>query len=345
MNQVSVKIPGKVMLAGEYSVLFGGSALAATVKNQMDIFAETHHEGRCRLDSSLLNQTTEFSVSDEPTGPFELFFSSALSGMRRHNISGASISVRGDLSPEFGFGSSSALRLGTAVALKTLASGHKEDTYWEEAKEAYNLQKKSQSQASGYDIVTQYMGGVTLLTPSQSQSEQAMNWPGRVTIFPSGAVQRLNQIVHVFVGGKGAPTTATIKSTLSWLKEHDLLETLKEASEKLISAFKTVLQDNEEAPTIDPLIRAVSEHRSIFSAAPAFPTALLTALQDIEGFDKEFSFKTTGAGGEDSVLLIAYESKISQAVSVLAQLGWSKIDTPFAHEGLSIACTQSGEES
>ncbi len=341
MNQVSVKIPGKVMLAGEYSVLFGGSALAATVKNQMDITAESHDAGRCHLDSELLKDATEFSTSDEPNGPFALFFTSALSGMRRHNISGAKVSVKGNLQPEFGFGSSSALRFGTAVALKTLASGTKEDTYWEEAQEAYKLQKKSQSQASGYDIVTQYMGGVTLLTPEKSDTQHSPTWPGRVTVFPASAVERLNQIVHVFVGGKGAPTTSTIKSTLTWLQEEDLLTALGEASEALIAAFRAALQDSAETPNLTPLLNAVCKHRAIFAHAPTFPNALLTALAAVEDFGKDFSFKTTGAGGEDSVLLVGYQEQITEATQVLAKLGWAKIESPFSERGLGVECTQS----
>lgn len=336
MNQVSVKIPGKVMLAGEYSVLFGGSALAVTVKNQMDIVAEAHTAGRCLLDSALLSEKTEFSTADKPDGPFALFFTAALSGMRRHDIAGASISVKGDLQPEYGFGSSSAIRLGTAVALKTLASGQK-DTYWEEAQEAYNLQKKSQSQASGYDIVTQYVGGLTMLTPDSDHDVPA--WPGRVTVFPASAVQNLNQIVHVFVGGRGAPTTATIKSTLSWLKEENLLADLSAASEKLIAAFKAALQDSQEDKYLADLVEAVCTHRRIFSGAPTFPRSLLTALEKIEGFDTQFSFKTTGAGGEDSVLLIGRAAHIKDASKVLAKQGWTKIDSPFSERGLEVACS------
>jgi mevalonate kinase len=336
MNQVSVKIPGKVMLAGEYSVLFGGSALSATVKNQMDIVAEVHADGRCLLDSALLNDKAEFSTADEPDGPFALFFTAALSGMRRHNIAGASISVKGNLQPEFGFGSSSALRLGTAVALKTLASGQK-DTYWEEAQEAYKLQKKSQSQASGYDIVTQYLGGVTMLTPDTGHEVPA--WPGRVTIFPSSAVQKLNQIVHVFVGGKGAPTTATMKSTLSWLKEENLLPDLKVLSEKLISAFKAALQESQEQVNLSDLISTVCKHRRIFEGAPSFPRSLLSALENVDGFGTNFSFKTTGAGGEDSVLLIGLPNHIENASKVLAKQGWSKIDSPFRESGIEVLCS------
>jgi mevalonate kinase len=340
MNQVSVKIPGKVMLAGEYSVLFGGSALAATVKNQMDIVAEAYTDGCCLLDSALLNQTSELSTSDEPDGPFALFFTAALSGMHRHNIPGASISVKGNLQPEYGFGSSSALRLGTAVALKTLASGQK-DTYWEEAQEAYNLQKKSQSQASGYDIVTQYVGGLTMLTPDTNRD--VPTWPGRVTVFPSSAVAKLNRIVHVFVGGKGAPTTTTIKSTLSWLKEKDLLGELNSASENLIAAFQAALQDNDGDEKLSTLIKAVCAHRSIFADAPSFPKSLLIALKQVDGFGKDFSFKTTGAGGEDSVLLIGLQKHIEDACKVLAKQGWSKIDSPFSESGIEVVCSAAKE--
>lgn len=340
MTSVSVKIPGKVMLAGEYSVLFGGSALAATVKNQMEVTATTHTDGRCLLRSAMWKKPIDCATDETSQGIHGPLLEAALLGMKRNNINGAAISISGNLKPEYGFGSSSALRLGTSVALKSLSTGIMAETYWDEAKEAYLQQKNAQQQASGYDIVTQYVGGVALFNPAIS--EERVIWPGRITLFPKRTIKTLNSIVHVFVGGKGAPTTKTMQGTLSWLEDNQLMPAVVAASEHLIEAFKNAL--NRNGNSLDDLIRAAAAVRTIFSHAPAFPDWLTDLFDSLPGFDETFTVKTTGAGGEDAILLIGNENAITAPAALLVERGWRQLKKPFACAGTSVQITTALEE-
>lgn len=331
MTSVSVKIPGKVMLAGEYSVLFGGAALAATVKNKMEVTATPHTEGRCLLASAMWKTPIECGTDETSDGTHGPLLEAALAGMKRNNLSGAAISVSGNLKPEYGFGSSSALRLGTSVALKSLSAGIAAETYWDEAKEAYHQQKKAQQQASGYDIVTQYVGGITLFNPPVSGGPNI--WPGKITVFPKSAIKTLNSIVHVFVGGKGAPTTQTMTSTLVWLQNHELMPSVVDASERLIHAFRQALINHK---TGSELISAVAAVRTIFAKTPSFPSWLADLLSVLPGYDTTFTFKTTGAGGEDAILLIGDEGSVAPAADVLTAHGWRLLKKPFSDGGTSV---------
>jgi mevalonate kinase len=338
MTQVSVHIPGKVMLAGEYSVLYGGRALAATVKHQMVVTASGHAPGTCRLTSNLWPDPLEVQTSLPASGDLPPFVISALAAVKKHHLDGAAVSVSGSLDPAHGFGSSSALRLGTSIALKTLATGRQADTYWEEAIEAYHQQRAAQQRASGYDIVTQYMGGLTLYAPGQPAESAGAGWPGRITTFPPESVRRLNQIFHVFVGGKGAPTTETMRSTTSWMEDGDRKTIFVQRSEQLIDCILATLQ--ARSGDLSDLIAAVREHRLVFAGAPAYPAWLDQVLGTLPGADSAFSWKTTGAGGEDAVLLIGTDSDIEAPAAVLQGRGWERILRPFTPEGASVQIQQ-----
>lgn len=335
MTTVSVQIPGKVMLAGEYSVLYGGRALAATVKNQMTVTVSDHESGKCRLTSNLWDDVVEFATDSKPDASQPPLLVSALSGIRRYHIGGASIDVTGDLSPEFGFGSSSALRLGTQVALKTYAEGHEAETYWEEATEAWRLQRNAQRRASGYDIVTQYLGGLTLFSPGARSDGATPHWPGPITVFPEDMVRRLNQIVHIFVGGKGAPTSETVQGMTAWLEERHLTGELVRLSENLITKFLQALKMTTDE-SLTSLNAAVAAHRALFAASPSYPAWLDKTLGKIPGVDSAFSYKTTGAGGEDAVLLIGADTATQKATEALEARGWRQVRRPFTSTGTSV---------
>lgn len=334
MTKVSVHIPGKVMLAGEYSVLYGGRALAATVKHHMVVTVTDHEKGKCRLTSNLWDDALEVRTDLNPDDGQPPLVSSALSAIKKNQINGATVDVRGNLDPAHGFGSSSALRLGTSIALKTFACGRGADTYWEEAIDAFRQQKTAQKRASGYDIVTQYVGGLTLYTPAARMVDGREAWPGRITTFPKETVRRLNQIFHVFVGGKGAPTTETMGSTTAWLEQENRTAHLVHLSEQLIDAVLTALKSR--SGNLSQLTQAVGAHRTFFAQSPAYPPWLDAELAPLAGADESFSWKTTGAGGEDAVLLIGTESAVEDAADKLQRRGWQRLKRPFAPEGTSV---------
>jgi mevalonate kinase len=328
VKHVTVKIPGKVMLAGEYSVLNGGSALATTVDRYMTVEVIEKPAVRGMTLRSELWDEDKTLPKDPDEKQSEPLMGAAAFAMNRYNISGLDLEVISDLDVSFGIGSSSALRLGVLTAISAIKDPA--GVYsWNKAEDAWSIQRRSQSKSSGYDIATQLCGGIINFTPTDHSLDQSTE------VLSDLADSDLTDYVQVFVGGKGAPTKSIMLDTLGWLKSNDSSEQLESLNNKLINEFLNVL-DGEEHAEVSTLIGATADHRGFFENSPHFPETLLEKLKSLPGFDKTFSFKTTGAGGEDAILIVGKPDGRKEAFSTLAASGWLPLDAEFTQSGMEI---------
>ena len=142
------------------------------------------------------------------------------------------------------------------------------------------------------------------------------------------------------IGGKGAPTTPLMNSTKSWLDNGSGWQKLHEYSEHLILAMKVLLSgDAAETGSSNGLqetINATGNLRRFFKDSPGFPVMVDQALNQVPGLDQNWTWKTTGAGGEDAILLIGKKSDTRSAAESLAKSGWVELDRPFARLPVTI---------
>ena len=331
MKQVVVKVPGKVMLAGEYDVLEGGCALASSIDRYLTAtLTQSDSIEGCEVHSNLWPQAQTIPAAGEShyTDPL---LEAASFGMQKYQSNGLKIVIDSDLDVEFGVGSSSALRLAVLTGMAVLADS--ENLYsWERAEFALELQKKAQSAASGYDIATQLCGGVIAFTPNA-------DFAGSVRAIENTDFDAINEFFHIFIGGAGAPTGSVMATTRDWLNKNDRHAALKIVSKTLndsmLDWFATHNNDLQ-------LIAAIKNHRQFFEASPHFPKRILESLSLLEGFDKSFTFKTTGAGGEDALLIIGHENDMIEATTSLQNIGWKKLNSQFCVTGLEVCLD--GEE-
>ncbi len=309
------------MLAGEYSVLKGGRALASTISSGLIAEIELSN---CTSDfeiaSDLWPEPTRVSVASEqdihdPLTECVRDFARDL-GIR----SGGTVKIRSQLNISHGLGSSSAMRLAVADAMQKASGQHQVDS-WQVPELAYRSQLKRQGRASGYDIATQWLGGSVLFKRSDLQP-----WPGTVRQIP-GLSDALNRWVHPLVGGAGAPTTAQLASTSQWLDQTDGWSALLDASESLIDELIQLTVSSDELPA--NLINAVKNHRKIFENAPNFPRRLFDELRRLSQFDQTWTAKTTGAGGEDAILIFAAPEQMELVELAAGELGWQKLSGFF----------------
>lgn len=335
---VSVRIPGKVMLCGEYSVLTGGRALSATLDRHLVVrIRKKAGLGGANIASDIWDSPRFVAQNAAPTG--EPLLDAVTRGMQLFDVQNIELRIDSELDLKFGFGSSSALRLGVLLGLDEMArAAHGEPLVrprhelHKMAKEAYLLQKKAQSQASGYDVATQLVGG--LIEFEKGDDDQS--WPKCAAHCEPRLQQSLPHLVHLYGGGTGAPTTALVTSTLGWLDQENLLPTLAEANEGLRLAFLAALKSPEDKSLMRDLTSAVRTQRQLFAASPRYPLHLAQVLEAIPGCDEQWSFKTTGAGGEDALLLIGWTADLTQATSALKQLGWQRIAVGFETAGARV---------
>lgn len=363
---IKVRVPAKVMLAGEYAVLAGGRALAVT----LDCWLLAHLSWRSHSGISVAsNHWREPRHIDEPSLDAQrwqdtpLLHATAINAAT-YGIDRANFAIASDIQVSDGIGSSSALRLAVSMAMAEAshawptsnsqsaayqpnaatadpALGNKtagldglvQQRDWQPARMALALQRAAQGSASGYDVATQFVGGLVQFTGADSLAD----WPGSVATLPSPSVHALSQLVQVFVGGKGAATGPLLQSTQAWLLANGVWAEFCQRSDALVKAFDQALAEGKvQSESAYALYRACAAHRQLLSAAPAFPHEIAAALAKIPGIDQEFSWKTTGAGGDDAILLIGAPSHRGQAEAVLRRLGRRPLGVDFTDRGAEL---------
>jgi len=318
LKSVTVRVPGKILLAGEYAVLDGHPALSMAVDRYLTVTLTASDAHGWILESDLwpeariLNQTSAEDMASEPL--------LQVADFAQHHFALPHIrcQIQSDLDIRFGLGSSTALRLGVllaATALQQDSSTLSQSEILEAAALCFHMQRVQQSFASGYDVLTQALGGVMLWTPDYR------NWPGTSlkTLDPKPLAQYLN----IFVGGKGAPTKKVGCSVRQALADAMLQKSFYEASNQVIQSWLQVWQEGLAA--LPGLCRDIAAQRRIFANLPYFPEHLFHGLATLPGFDQTWTAKTTGAGGEDAILLIGTGEQTKLAAERLAQEGWYQL--------------------
>lgn len=298
--------PGKIMLSGEYAVLNGGRALAHTLDKRLavEVLPSTKD---ISIVSDLWAKKKYFRDDDPDFICQSLKYFESVFG----KLPPIEIKINSDIEISYGIGSSSALRLSLFAALqKHLNLGC---SVLDIAQLAYKDQKRAQGQASGYDTLTQALGGLIEMSLGED-------------IWPKSSKQthslHLEQI-QMMIGGKGAPTRETLESVSQWLTSNRDPHSLHVVSEDLTDAWL-----GNDFPN---LLEKIEDHRLFFEGAPRFPRELSEALKPHQNLSK-WSWKLTGAGGEDALLVVG--NIPSEAHVVFQNFGWCRADFTFSGEGL-----------
>lgn len=354
------------MLAGEYSVLSPlGSALALTTTPRLTLECEAVPAAKPRLTltSAYWTQPLEVSLIDQPSSAesaAETWYEQVARAAFKRSFAQleqpyhVTLAVDRSLDISFGLGSSSALTLASFAALASAAETA-QDSAAEPKSEllqaAYQMVARSNAQgeplASGYDLVTQWHGGLVQTTPFDDQWGR---WPYRSQQLAAG--QNLNEQLQIWVGGKGAPTTKVVGGVLAnlklgyepglqrrksqlWPPGGDWLS-FCELSDRLVEQMSQFLVGDEERPSL-LLMTLVKLHRQhLHSVQPPEFQPFLEALANLPDCDESFTFKTTGAGGEDALLLIGPPEHLTAPAELLSQQGWYRLPGQPTGQGLRV---------
>lgn len=319
MSITQVIVPGKIMLAGEYATLFGGHALASTVSAELSVQIQLNNHINGIEVSSNIWPENKLITKDSNTE--DMLSQLVQHAMQVFNLNHATLEVDSELDPTYGLGSSSALRLAIFMAFNEQADNSLKKNKEELIRLSFEHQKAEQKTASGYDIATQSIGGILKIRSAEHNTK----WPKNASKYKKEI--DLNKDFHIFVGGKGAPTKKIMQETLQWIKTADLQKDLIDQSEQLISSISNFLL---HVGSIDEVIKQFKDHRKLFRYSPHFPSHVEYVLKDIPGYDRNWSFKTTGAGGEDALLFVGtLDPEIERS---LDSIGWYKLPYSFTHQ-------------
>lgn len=319
------------MLSGEYAVLFGEDALAFTIDRTLRYTTERSKDGRFHFTTELWPHPLSLSEGDLTTSSSDaLLLIAAKQAFRRFPCRPLSVTIESEIGQTWGGGISSAVALGTFLSFKLhsdkLGSLTK-DAQWEAAKLAFDLQKTLQGSASGYDILTQLVGGLVRYKPKGF-------WPGTWDS-RQGLETSFHRFIHIYAGGKGAPTGSIMKETLAWLEKDRLKDDLCVISKDLTESFAQFFKINS-TEALEKLFQANRRHTEFFAPSPHVPKALTQELEEIPHCHRTFTYKTTGSGGEDALLLIGETDSIQVADKVLRSKGWYKLPLSFRSKGVEL---------
>ncbi|WP_176736465.1 mevalonate kinase family protein [Oligoflexus tunisiensis] len=326
---MTVRVPGKILLTGEYAVLEGHPALSLAVDRYLTVSLTLSSSGGWHLISDIWPEARTLEQADAQDIAAEPLLQVADFAQHHFALPHVRCEIQSELDVRFGLGSSTALRLGVLLAAAALSQGFSsipDNIRLEAAALAFRMQRVQQSFASGYDVLTQALGGVILWTPDYQ------NWPGSAlrTLDPAP----LSPYLQVFVGGAGAPTQKVGGSVRTALEESGRQRDYYEASNRVIKSWLQLWQNEGEA--LPQLCQDIAAQRHLFESLPYFPTELFRSLEQCPGFDQTWTAKTTGAGGEDAILLIGTREQTQMAAEGLAREGWYRLPVHPAEHGASL---------
>lgn len=325
--KAQVNIPGKIMLCGEYAVLWGAPCLASTVSQYLTVEAQANNDNIIIIKSQIWAKPIQGTRVTLKTSPWALepLVKVVLQACECFNLNGVQISVTCDFSIASGLGSSSALRIGVFFACfllirdktflfeKTSNSLTKEA--WDLVHQAYILQKEEQSFASGYDLVTQSFGGPISWRFNGISRD---TWPGKVTPLKIDFTL-IKDKLHFFHGGKGAPTKKLVSLTMednAFNKEE-----LTQVSLDVYHSFLAFLINPEISELFTNILATIQKLRNFFSQKINYPD-IAKQLDQLPHINQTWGFKPTGAGGEDSLILLGEKENLVDAFLVLQKEGW-----------------------
>lgn len=394
---VTYYVPGKVMLAGEYAVLFGGQALTATlscgvlVTCTRSTLAQSPATAACRppsasasprrpfitITSSLWQRPRHLQFHEltqaESRGHQELithtlgqFITHARShhpSLWKHIYAIATCSeypsatsfhldVNSELPPAAGIGSSSAITLGVLLAFNRSTGQHLDDP------EILQLACRSQQMyqrgyGSGYDVISQYYGGIVLTQgPTEGGRIATMVRHHHEAAFMERATQLLSlytqpqlttstsallatMLAPVESGSAtrpprdvAHPPTLTSPPSMASLPAQPPAEfaticTWQRRLVALLSAFK---MSAELIATARTAHQHLCQHPQF-----TYPQELFAELCTVPGFNQNYTVKTTGAGGSDALLSIG--TLPAQAVTILSSYGYKPLANSLSSRG------------
>ena len=318
---VTATVPAKTLLAGEYSILSGGRGFCVALSATLQLSV------RHRSDLSVVITSNEWATpwtgARHSTKKTELplvdacfYFADQL------ELGGFEVNVRSQLPISAGLGSSSAIRLATASGLYGLARGRQSQQVrtwadgWKLAEDAWQLQRRDQSIASGYDVACQLQGGAQLFQLTDGQ------WPPVMSALDV-TPQNWAHWFHLVYNDVGAPTGPLVRSQSEWFAARTLESAWRQLHDQLADTLSHLARGDREM--LPQALELMAEHRKILESSPANCDEASPILDALPGLNEDWGYKTTGAGGPDALLLVGEPTAVSPAIRSLLDAGWKRL--------------------
>lgn len=303
MKQISVAVPGKLMLMGEHAVVYGRPCIVTAVDQRMRVSVGMRDDAIFTLEAPEVNITgyqkpmTEVGKGEIPK---EARFAevAAANFISQYKIdAGINITIQANFSAKFGFGSSSAVTVGVIKGLSELTGIKLSD------KELFDLSYKTvldaQGKSSGFDVAAAIYGG-TIYFLTGGKTIEALPADG----------------MNLVVGYSGikADTVSMINLVAEKMKNYqDGVNKIFDGIGKLVDDAKQAMLEKDRMRRLGTLIDYNQSYLEDLGVSTDKLNNMITAAQKAGALGAKLS----GAGGGDCMIALTSAEnklKVSQAI-------------------------------
>jgi len=317
---ISTSAPGKIILSGEHFVVHGSYSLAAAISKRVYVSVREIEGTRSRI---VTNGLTSDINSDDGSFPAvktvaRTILSRAEKRFTQHPLE---IAITSEIPPGSGLGSSSAVSVACAAALKDFLElpGGKENI----ADIAFQGEKAVHGNPSGIDIQASFRGGLILYKKGQETRSIELPKPFRLLVVFSGRKRSTSKLI------------AKVAQTKSEYPHYfqRLADSVSELSLAISSMAKT---------------REIEKMGSLFATAQTQLAWIGVSTPQLErlieylyGKEEVFGAKLTGAGGGGSVIVAVRQDSIDSVLDFVSDRYPYSFVSEIPQEGLRWERTKS----
>ncbi len=296
MDKITVSAPGKLMLMGEHSVVYGNPCLVTAINSRL---------------------TVTVSVSDKDEWPESEFIEKSVNNFRNKSkiTNHFSIQVSTELETRFGLGSSSAVTVATIYGLYKLTG--KDPDKKELFDPCYQTVLDVQGVSSGFDIAAAIYGGIVYFYTGGKTIEQL-------------EVDNIPLIIGY--SGVKADTVSIVNSVKEKMETHreGVLEIFKNIS-NLVEEAKIALLEKDWA-RLGTIMNFNQDYLEDLGVSTEKLDDMIIAARKAGAYGAKLS----GAGGGDCMIALVDEEKRNDVIDAITNAGGQVLDVKMEHEGVRV---------
>lgn len=304
---ITCSAPGKIYLFGEHAVVYGEPAIACAINLRASVSVEIASSGKITIDA----MDKRANCSSE-----EFKYVCCAAQMIKQLFEtdfGAEITIRSELPPRQGLGSSAAVTVSTIKAL-TASLGFELDNETV-AKIGYKVENEVQGTASPADTFVSSTGGTVLVEETKTSHLAQLDVP---IIIGATGVERATRDVIALVSDLKKNYPSVVSDVMSSIGDITRLGEQKLADGDLVSVGELM---NINQGLLESLgVSDVTLSRLIYAARTA----------------GALGAKITGAGRGGCIVAIATDGKVDHVTQAIAKQGALVLTTAISSLGLHV---------
>jgi mevalonate kinase len=304
---ITCSAPGKVYLFGEHAVVYGEPAIACAINLRVSTSVELESSGRIKIDAMNRRRTCPHD---------EVKYACCAAQLMKRLFDtdfGARISIKSQLPPRQGLGSSAAVSVSAIKALAECLDIKLDNE--EVAKLGHQVESAVQGRASPADTYVSSTGGVVLIEQTQASHLSPLNIP---LVIGATGTERLTGDVITSVAKMKERYPAPVEDVLSAIGNVTRLGKQKLAEEDFVGLGELMNINQGLLESIGVSDKALS--RLVYAARAA----------------GALGAKITGAGRGGCIIAIANDGSVAEVSRAVKRSDAQVLNVAFSYLGLHV---------